>query len=57
MRFALFKKSAKSDLTGVPSPTGPAKFPSHEEVVSGYSSSNLPGWIFLPTTVLIVAIL
>lgn len=56
MRFALFKKPAKG-LIGAPSSAEPAKFPSHEQVVSGYSSSHLPRWIFLPTTVLVVAIL
>jgi predicted PurR-regulated permease PerM len=57
MRFALFKKTAKSEQIGAPSPAEPAKFPSHEDVVSTYGGSNLPGWIFLPTTVLVVAIL
>ena len=44
-------------MIGAPSEEERARFPSEEEVVTGHSSANLPGWLFLPTTVLVVAIL
>ena len=57
MRFTLFKKSPKGDLIGAPAADEHAKFPSEEEVIGGHSSANLPGWMFLPTTVLVVGVL
>ncbi len=50
MRLGLFKKSSTD-------PPPEEKFPSEEEVIGSHSSANLPGWMFLATSVLVIAIL
>ena len=57
MLSAIFKKT-KNDAPAEPVPLATAtKLPSEPEVFLGRKSGNLPGWIFLPTAVLVVAVL
>ena len=57
MLSAIFKKT-KNDTSAEPLPLATAaKLPSQPEVFLGRNSGNLPGWIFLPTAVLVVAVL
>jgi predicted PurR-regulated permease PerM len=57
MPFAIFKKSKKEPSIEPTQDTKPAKFLNHEEALLSRNAGNLPGWIFLPSTVLVIAIL
>src|SRR5918995_6673219 len=54
--FRDFKKEEKKPPVEASTESQPAEFPSPKEVVRR-NSGKLPGWIFLPTAVLVIAIL
>jgi predicted PurR-regulated permease PerM len=57
MLSAIFKKMKNYPPVETPPEVKSAKLPGQQEVFLSRNNSNLPGWIFLPTAVLVVAIL
>lgn len=57
MLSAIFKKAKNDPPVATASETNSEKLSGRQKVVLNRSSDNLPGWIFLPTAVLVIAIL
>jgi len=57
MLSAIFKKAKNDPPVATASEANSEKLSGRQKVVLNRSSDNLPGWIFLPTAVLVIAIL